>query len=548
MKITLAQLNPMVGDVRGNLQKVVDTLEQEQRTSDLIVFSELFLVGYPPRDLLEKPALIDQVQEALERLVALSARYPETGMLVGAPQPTGRDTGKGLCNCAVLIHQGEVLLRQTKSLLPTYDVFDETRHFDPAVQVEVVPFKDEILGISICEDAWYDPELWCRRLYPLDPIQVLAQKGATVLINISASPFQVGKEELRHRLFQAHARSYGLPLVYVNQVGGNDELIFDGRSLALDRRGRPSRCCRAFGKRWSRWTWRNPAPRACTGPRSRSPRCTRPWSWACGTTWASAVSSKPWWGSPAGWIRRSPAAWRPQALGRENVLGVLMPSPYTSRDSIVDSLNLARNLGVETRLIPITPIYQCYREALQGPLQLGEIERHPGKHPGPHPGQHPHGHLQQVRPHGPVHRQQERAGGGLLHPVRRHERRARASWRTCPRPWSTNWPHYLNRDREMIPGQIIRKAPSAELRPDQKDQDTLPPYDILDRIMNCYLTEGYAYEDIVTLGFDPETVQWVIRTIDRNEYKRRQAAPGLKITSKAFGMGRRIPIAAQFEL
>ena len=237
MKITLAQLNPVVGDVRGNLAKVVATLEQEHQNSDLIVFSELFLVGYPPRDLLEKPALMRQVQEALEHLVDLSARYPDTGILVGAPQPTGRDTGKGLCNCAVLIHQGQVRLRQAKSLLPTYDVFDETRHFDPAGEVAVVPFKDEILGISICEDAWYDPELWFRRLYPLDPIQVQAQQGATVLINISASPFQVGKEELRHRLLQPHARKYGVPLVYVNQVGGNDELIFDGRSLALDKAG-----------------------------------------------------------------------------------------------------------------------------------------------------------------------------------------------------------------------------------------------------------------------------------------------------------------------
>ena len=195
MKITLAQLNPVVGDVRGNLQKIAATLAAEPRTSDLVVFSELFLVGYPPRDLLEKPGLMRQVQEALEHLVDLSARYPATGILVGAPQPTGRDTGKGLCNCAVLIHQGQVRLRQAKSLLPTYDVFDETRHFDPAGEVVVVPFKDEILGISICEDAWYDPELWFRRLYPLDPIQTQAEHGATVLINISASPFQVGKEE-----------------------------------------------------------------------------------------------------------------------------------------------------------------------------------------------------------------------------------------------------------------------------------------------------------------------------------------------------------------
>jgi NAD+ synthase (glutamine-hydrolysing) len=547
MKITLAQLNPVVGDVSGNLAKLVATLAQQHPASDLVVFPELFLVGYPPRDLLEKPALIAKVQAALAELVELSARYPDTGLLVGAPQPTGRDTGKGLCNCAVLIHRGRVLRRQAKSLLPTYDVFDETRHFDPAQEVEVVPFKDEILGISICEDAWYDPELWFRRLYPVDPIQGLADQGATVLINISASPFQVGKEELRYRLLSPQARKYGMPLVYVNQVGGNDELIFDGRSLALDQAGEAIAVLPGFKEAVATVDLAQPG----------TPGLYRPQEQIAAVHQALVLGLKDYLGKcgfkqavvglSGGVDSAVTCCLAQQALGPENVLGVLMPSPYTSRASIEDSLALARNLGVPTRLIPITPIYQSYREALQEPLELGEIDVT----------------LENI---------QARIRGNILmaisnqygHMVLSTGNKSELAVGYCtlygdmsgglsvladvPKTMVYELANYLNRDREIIPAQIIRKAPSAELRPDQKDQDTLPPYDILDKIMNHYLVEGLSYGDIVKLGFAPATVQWVIRTIDKNEYKRRQAAPGLKITSKAFGMGRRIPIAARFEL
>jgi NAD+ synthase (glutamine-hydrolysing) len=547
MKITLAQLNPVVGDVRGNLAKVVATLEREHQHSDLIVFPELFLVGYPPRDLLEKPALLRQVQEALACLVGLSARYPDTGILVGAPQPTGRDTGKGLCNCAVLIHRGEVRLRQAKSLLPTYDVFDETRHFDPAGEVRVVPFKDEVLGISVCEDAWYDPELWFRRLYPLDPIRVEAEGGATVLINISASPFQVGKEELRHRLLQPHARKYGVPLVYVNQVGGNDELIFDGRSLALDKAGEAIAVLPGFREAVVTVDLAQPGAPGRYRPEEKIATVyealvlgLRDYLGKCGFTQAVV-------GLSGGVDSAVTCCLAAAALGRENVLGVLMPSPYTSRDSIDDSLSLAGNLGVQTRIIPITPIYRSYREALAMPLKLGEIEVT----------------LENI---------QARIRGNILMAISNKEghmvlstgNKSELAVGYCtlygdmsgglgvladvPKTMVYELAAYLNRGQEIIPAQIIKKAPSAELRPDQKDQDTLPPYDILDRIMNYYLTEGRAYDDIVKLGFEAQTVQWVIRTIDRSEYKRRQAAPGLKITSKAFGMGRRIPIAAKVEL
>ncbi|MFZ5448720.1 MAG: NAD+ synthase [Thermodesulfobacteriota bacterium] len=547
MKITLAQLNPVVGDVGGNMQKIARTLEQVGHDTDLVVFSELFLTGYPPRDLLEKPALIARVQEALNDLVALSARYPDTGLVVGAPVPTGRETGKGLCNCAVLIHQGRVLLRQGKSLLPTYDVFDETRHFDPAPEVEVVPFKGKILGISICEDAWYDPELWFRRLYPVDPIQIQVERGATVLINISASPFQVGKEALRHRLLQPHAQKHGVPLVYVNQVGGNDELIFDGHSLALDAKGEAIAVLPGFKEAVVSVDLARPGAPGLYVP--AEPIATvhdalvlglRDYLGKCG--FSKAVV-----GLSGGVDSAVTCCLAQQALGAENVLGVLMPSPYTSKPSIDDSLILAENLGVEVKIIPITSIYQSYRESLREPLELGEIEVT----------------LENI---------QARIRGNILmaisnkygHMVLSTGNKSELAVGYCtlygdmsgglsvladvPKTMVYELASYLNREREIIPRQIIHKAPSAELRPDQKDQDTLPPYDILDKIMNYYLTDGYAYGDIVKQGLDPETVRWVLRAIDRNEYKRRQAAPGLKITSKAFGMGRRIPIAAKFEL
>jgi NAD+ synthase (glutamine-hydrolysing) len=547
MKVTLAQLNPTVGDVSGNLHKVIGTLERCGGATDLIVFSELFLVGYPPRDLVEKPALIAQVQQALARLAEVTRNHPKTAVLVGAPLPSGRDTGKGLSDAALLIGQGKILFQQNKSLLPTYDVFDEARYFEPAAEVRVTPFGAEFLGLSVCEDAWYEPELWFRRLYPLDPIKVLAGQGATVLINISGSPFQVGKQCLRHRLIQNHARRYRLPMVYVNQVGGNDELIFDGGSMALDAKGEAIALLPPFQEAVVTVDLQAAGVPRLYQPQKPSATVhqalvlgLRDYIRKCGFTKVVV-------GLSGGVDSAVTCALAAEALGPENVLGVLMPSPYTSRESIVDSEKLAANLGVETKIIPITPMYQCYRESLQGPLELGEIEVT----------------LENI---------QARIRGNILmaisnksgHMVLSTGNKSELAVGYCtlygdmsgglsvladvPKTMVYELAEQINRERELIPPEIIRRAPSAELRPDQLDQDTLPPYDILDRIMNLYLEDRCSYQDIVARGFEPDTVRWVIRTIDRNEYKRRQAAPGLKVTSKAFGMGRRIPIAARFEI
>ncbi len=548
MKVAMAQLNPIVGDVTGNLQKVMDTLEQTASAADLLVFPELFLVGYPPRDLLQKVALIDKTQQAVEKLVAVSARFPQTALLVGAPLPTGRSTGKGLQNCALLIYQGQMLFRLNKSLLPFYDVFDETRYFDPAAEVEVVPFKDDILGISICEDAWCDPEVWCSRLYSLDPIQVLAQKGATLMINISASPFQIGKEEVRYDLMRNHARRHGKPFVYVNQIGGNDELLFDGQSMAFDQNGDPIAIFPSFREKVGTVDLGQPGTPGPYAPPEKIATVyeglvlgTRDYLRKCGFSQAVV-------GLSGGIDSAVTCCLARQALGRENVLGVLMPSMYSSRGSLEDSQRLAENLGIQIKIIPITPIYQAYLESLREPLQvLGEVDV-------------------------ALENLQARIRGNILmalsnkfgYLVLSTGNKSELAVGYCtlygdmsgglsvladvPKTMVYELAHYINRAGEIIPREIIHKAPSAELRPDQKDQDTLPPYEVLDRIMSYYLTEEYSYHDIVKLGFDPKTVEWVIRTIDRNEYKRRQAAPGLKVTSKAFGMGRRMPIAARYEI
>ncbi len=545
MKITLAQLNPIVGDVSGNLAKAAGVLKEAGPASDLIVFPELYLSGYPPRDLLEKPAFIERLQEAVHELAAHTRKYPETGVLVGVPRPTSRRGGKGLYNSAVFLHRGEVVFQRHKSLLPSYDVFDETRYFDPAEEVSTFAFKDEVLGISICEDAWCDPDLSC--LYFTDPIKELAQKGATLMINISASPFQVGKEETRYHLLNYHVKNHGKPFVYVNQMGGNDELVFDGESMALDGAGNLMAHLPAFEEAVVAFDSRVPGPPGPYVPPERIATACQALVLGLKDYLRKCGFSRAVVGLSGGVDSAVTCGLAVKALGRDNVLGVLMPSPFTSQGSIDDSRKLAQNLGVEVKIFPITPIYQCYRESLKEPLQLDEIDVT----------------MENI---------QARIRGNILmaisnkfgHLVLSTGNKSELAVGYCtlygdmsgglsvladvPKTMVYELARYLNREREIIPREILEKPPSAELRPDQKDQDTLPPYEILDQIMHYYMSENMAYKDIVRLGFEPDTVRWVIQAIDHNEYKRRQAPPGLKITSKAFGMGRRFPIAMKPEI
>ena len=547
MKVAMAQMNPTVGDVTGNLALVEKALRQcAPQKPDLVVFPELFLVGYPPRDLLERADFVQHCQEAVQRLQEISGAYQETGILVGTVTPTRRAAGNGLYNSALLIHQGSVLFRQHKSLLPTYDVFDESRYFDPAPEVETMPFRGQVLGISICEDAWNDPEFWPRRGYPVDPIEILARRKATVLINISASPFSVGKEQVRFRLIRSHARKHEMPFILVNQVGANDELIFDGRSLFIDARGEAVEVFPPFREHLAVI-----GTSAAGDPRQYVPQDDvesihqalvlgiRDYARKCGFTKAAL-------GLSGGIDSSLLCCLAAEALGPENVLGVAMPSRYSSQASLDDARHLAEELSVNFRVIPIDDLFTGYLETLKEDFhdtQPDVTEENI-----------------QARIRGNILMAlSNKLGNLVLSPGNKSEMAVGyctlygdmsgglSVLSDVPKTMVYQLARHINRDGNVIPEEILKKDPTAELKPDQKDRDTLPPYDVLDAILRLYVDEGRPVKDIVAQGFDPETVSWVIQAVNRNEYKRRQAAPGLKVTSKAFGMGRRMPIAAKYE-
>ncbi len=545
MRLTLAQLNPVVGDIAGNTRRIAETLERTRAEHpDLVVFPELFLVGYPPRDLLERVWFIRRVGEAIERVRTLSLEYPGTAILFGAPVETGLPNGKGLYNAAVLVADGRIVATHFKTLLPTYDVFDELRYFDPAPAVQVSPWGAERLGIHVCEDAWTDPALWSRRnLYSVDPVALLGAQGASLLVNISASPFHVGKEEIRYQLMSQHARANGAPFVYVNQVGANDELVFDGRSMVLDAQGRPLAVLPAFEEAVVTVDTDAPADGAayqCLDEIGSIHDALvlgiRDYARKCGFSKAVVGLS--------GGIDSALTFYLAcRAMGPENLLGIGMPSPFSSPGSISDARDVAANLGAEFRLISINEINAAYLETLAphfAGTTAGVAEENV----------------------------QARIRGNLLmaisnkfgHLVLSTGNKSELSVGYCtlygdmsgglavisdvPKTLVYDLARYANRDGELIPHGSIEKAPSAELRPNQTDQDTLPPYPILDGILHLYVEEGLSIDEIVAEGFERETAAWVARTVDRNEYKRRQAAPGLRVTTKAFGMGRRMPIAA----
>lgn len=555
MKVVLAQLNPIVGDVPGNVRRVQQALEQARGfRPDLVVFSELMLTGYPPRDLLARNWFVDRVEAGLSDVARISAQYPEVGIIIGAPVRSSRSTGKGLLNAAILLAGGKEQYRQAKSLLPTYDVFDETRYFDPADKVRLAKFGGEVLGISVCEDAWTWPtgaagaesaEMWEKAVYDHDPVTEMASAGATVLINISASPFSLGKEAVRKRLIAGHASRHGLPFVFVNQVGGNDELVFDGRSMAFDRQGRPQLALRSFQEELA------VVETGAVGVDSNYVESdaiesihgalvlgVRDYVRKCGF-------QKVVLGLSGGIDSAVVGCLAAAALGPKNVLGITMPSEYSSRGSVEDSRRLAENLGIEFREVGIAEAYDAYLSSLAREFA----------------GQ---------RPDTTEENLQARVRGNILmaisnklgHLVLATGNKSELAVGYCtlygdmsgglcvladvPKTTVYALAKHINRLRETIPLSTMRKPPSAELRPNQTDQDTLPPYDVLDAIIAGYVDEGLSADEIVAAGHVRKTVEWVIRAINRNEYKRRQAAPGLKVTSRAFGTGWRMPIAARY--
>jgi NAD+ synthase (glutamine-hydrolysing) len=547
MKITLAQFNPTVGDIGGNIKALtVAFYEAHKEGSDLLVLPELYLCGYPPRDLLDRPWFIQDIMQGLERVQNLSRELPSTGILLGTPYP-GRHPGKGLYNSALLIAGGEIVAVCHKSLLPSYDVFDEARYFDPASHIEPICFKNQVLGISICEDAWNDPALWPeRRMYPLNPIQILADKGAQLFINISASPFHLGKEELRLQVLKSHTRKHRSSFIYLNQVGSNDELVFDGRSMVLDAQGRTLEVFPAFEEHLATIDTKHPSQPSPYYPQDPIHSTygalvlgIRDYMKKCGFTKAVL-------GLSGGIDSAVTACLACAAVGPANVLGISMPSSHSSRGSVEDSRLLARNLGIKYKVIPIAGLYQAYIDTLNPHFKNRSADT-------------------------TEENLQARIRGNLLmafsnkyaYLLLSTGNKSELALGYCtlygdmsgglsvladvPKTLVYQLSHYINRDREIIPTQIISKPPSAELRPGQLDQDELPPYEVLDRILHYYIEDSLSVPDLIHMGFDREMVKWIVKKVDGNEYKRRQAAPALKVTGKAFGMGRRMPMAAKID-
>jgi len=546
MKIIACQINPLVGDTAGNASLVCDNVfRNASLTPDLVIFPELCIQGYPPRDLLEQHWFVQNSIEAIERICRFSTGFPDIGILLGTALPNTVPRGKGLSNSAVLIQNGKILFHQNKSLLPTYDVFDEQRYFDPARTVSVYKFKGETLGITICEDAWNDREMWARQLYEYDPVEALAQQGTTLFVNISASPFNMGKEKLRFSLIRNHARKHGIPFLFVNQIGGNDELIFDGNSMYVDRDGNLRSKLYSFAEDTTLIDTKSPGPVMTVPDFDTVGAVHNALVLGLGDYVRKCAFTKVLLGLSGGIDSAVTCALAVKALGAGNVWGVSMPSRHSSEGSLTDAKKLADNLGILYKVIPIEKPFEAYLETLQPHFECvmpGIAEEN-----------------LQARIRGTLLMALSNKFGHLLLTTGNKSELA-VGYSTLygdmngglsvisdlPKDMVYKLAHHINREKVIIPEASITKAPSAELRPNQKDQDTLPPYPVLDAILEKLIAEGKSSRELIEEGFDKTTVAWIVKAIINSEYKRRQAAPGLKVTLKAFGIGRRFPMAAKY--
>lgn len=546
MKIALAQINTTVGDFASNAAKIRDfSLRAVAEGADLVVFPELTITGYPPMDLLDKPSFIARNLETLDEIAAFTATIP-AGVIIGFVAENPEDFGKPLFNAAALIEGGEVRAIRYKSLLPTYDVFDEGRYFQPAEARSTVPFRDTRLGLHICEDAWNSRDFWDTHLYDLDPVAELAQQQCDILVNISGSPFYRGKGKVRREMMAEYAKRFGVPVVLVNQIGGNDSLVFDGRSFALNAQGEVVAECRAFEEDLvvvDADNWPAPFRPAETDEIAEIHDAlvlgVRDYLAKCG--FKRAVI-----GLSGGIDSAVTAAIAVRAIGKENVRGVAMPSAYSSEHSLDDAAALAKNLDIAYHVVPIVPGVEAFKtmlaEAFTGRAEDVTEEN------------------VQARLRGVTLMAFSNKFGDIVLTTGNKSELAvgyctiygdmcggLAVISDVPKTDVYRLAAYINRDAEIIPNNTIVKPPSAELRPGQTDQDSLPPYDVLDAILERYVEQHQSIEEITAAGFAPDTVAFVTRLVNRNEYKRQQAAPGIKVTSKAFGRGRRVPIAAKNE-
>jgi NAD+ synthetase len=539
MKVALAQLNCTVGDIAGNEARILESYRRAAAEgADLMMTPELAITGYPPRDLLLKSGFVEKNLDALNRLAAATGR---TALLVGFVGRNERPPGREFTNRVALCQNGKISSIRAKSLLPTYDVFDEDRYFEPAKENAPAEFENGLLGLTICEDVWNDEDFWHDRRYERNPAVELSRAGARVIFNVSASPWSLGKNKVRREMLSKLAGKAKCPLLLCNLVGGNDELVFDGASLVFNARGELLAEGKVFDEDFFIVDLANAqriAPREFSDEELVYKALVlglRDYMRKCG--FKSALL-----GLSGGIDSALTAVIAVDALGRENVRGVSLPSLFSSRGSLDDARTLAENLGISYDVVPIEPMFTSAKAQLANIFE-GRAEDTTEENI-------------QARLRGMALMAMSNKFGSLLLTTGNKSELAvgyctlygdmcggLAVISDVPKTMVYRIAKWINRDREIIPSASISKPPSAELRPNQTDQDSLPPYGVLDAILDEYVVQHHSVSDIVKAGFDEQTVRRVVRLIDFNEYKRRQAAPGLKVTSKAFGSGRRIPIA-----
>ena len=542
MRVFIGQINSTVGALSANAELIRRAYDEGVRAgADVVMVPELAVTGYPPRDLLDRPHFIERALEIRDQLVKLTG---QTTLIFGCPVRNTQWCGKPLHNAAIVARNGEMLLEQKKMLLPTYDVFDELRYFEPGREVHVVEIAGRRVGVSICEDFWFDDEILGQKLYCSNPVDDLARQGAEVLLNISASPFNSGKRRARWQIFSDIARRYDVPLVYVNQVGGNDELLFDGSSIVFDRSGQTIFCANVFEEH-STLVQLSGSPCEMVlalGEEEEIGRGLilglRDYIRKCG--FQDVVI-----GLSGGIDSALTAAIAAEALGPERVTGIAMPSQFSSQHSIDDARALAENLGIRFHLVPIQPIYAPYETA---------IDELFGEHKFDTTNENI-----QARIRGNILMAwSNRTGAMVLSTGNKSE--LAVGYCTLYGDMAGGMSllgdvyktmvyrvaRWMNRERVLIPESTMTKAPSAELRPNQTDQDTLPPYDVLDGILKLYIEEWLEVDAIAARGFDRDLVARILKMVDTAEFKRRQAAPTIRVSSKAFGSGRDMPIAQQW--
>ena len=537
MNIGLAQINSTVGDLAENARRIVEACRSlETRGADVILTPELVLTGYPPQDLLFQSNFVPMSLQALDEI---HREVGSAAWIIGCVQKNPTTSGRPFFNAAAILERGRAIRWVHKTLLPTYDVFNESRYFEPCKNPTPVEIHGQLFGITICEDIW-TPDFLHRSLYSSNPVETLVAAGAKAILNLSASPFQLGKPSQRETMIKNQARRHGVPFYYCNAVGGNDELVFDGHSLAISAEGEVETRLPGFEEsaRLVSEGYITPDSNRLEDLRRALVLGVSDYARKCG--FRSAVL-----GLSGGIDSAVVACLAVEALGADKVTGVAMPSPFSSSHSVEDAFSLAKNLGIKCLTIPIGESFEVFKKQMR--LVFDDLPEDATEE------------NMQARLRGLTLMSLSNKFGHLLLTTGNKSELAvgyctlygdmaggLAAISDVPKTLVYELAEHLNREREIIPRRTIDKPPSAELRPDQTDQDTLPPYDVLDGILKLYVEENLGADEIVVAGFDAETVRWVTQKVDFNEYKREQAAPGLKMTSRAFGMGRRMPIAQKF--